>query len=804
MLLRHLLIALWVLLTAGAARAQLIDDVELRREGADAVLQVRFVTEVQYLRASIGRSGDLTQAFYTLLPTRQTLNLVTSERRVPARTGAGGAGLPALVVTDESSAGRTTNERRVVVRLDRAAPHRVRAGRGNRSIEFVFAGLGAAVGTQAARTPAVPGGYLVTLETSTAADAMSRTGVPAALQEIPLFTTRRVIDGKELYQTHLGPFASLAQAQSVLARAKPRFPGAQIVDAASIDARVAAPAAPAASAAGTEDFDAKAAALLASAREAQARQDLNGAIGALSNLLELPPNASTREAQALVGDLRLQAGDTARARAEYQLFLRMFPTGADADRVRAAVAALGAPEATQPVARTVTPTTTLSGSVSSFYYGGQSKVRTQEFQDSPIGGLPELVSDATLSAADQKQLVTGVDLNWRHRDADVDQRFVFRDAYTSDFLRSDRSRNKLSALYYDQRWLGSGASVRLGRQSPLGGGVLGRFDGIQAGYAFRPRWKAGVVAGVPTDTLLDARRHFYGASVDADSLFTGFGGSLYLIQQVIDGQVDRRAIGSEMRYFDGGLSATGQVDYDLVLKGMNIATLQGTWQRADNGVVNFLWDRRRAPLLSLGNALFFIDPAALTRPTRISELLETTTVEALRAQVNATTAMSTQASLGATLPLNPRWQIGADVRYTNIGAIGASDVLPDGLPSTGDLWSLGLQAIGTNLYSGRDTHVFIVNLLSGPTYKGQLVSYNNSSQITEAWQLEPSLRVYHQSDNAGLNTTRWSPGLRSTYRVRQQVTLESEISFENSRTTGPSRNETSSRVFYYLGGRYDF
>ena len=43
-----------------------------------------------------------------------------------------------------------------------------------------------------------------------------------------------------------------------------------------------------------------------------------------------------------------------------------------------------------------------------------------------------------------------------------------------------------------------------------------------------------------------------------------------------------------------------------------------------------------------------------------------------------------------------------------------------------------------------------------------------------------------------------------TYRVLKQVAIESELSAEYSHSTGPSRDETSSRVFYYLGGRYDF
>jgi hypothetical protein len=101
------------------------------------------------------------------------------------------------------------------------------------------------------------------------------------------------------------------------------------------------------------------------------------------------------------------------------------------------------------------------------------------------------------------------------------------------------------------------------------------------------------VAGQPADKLLDTRRYFYGASVDAEALTPKLGGALYLIDPKVDGLVDRRALGTEMRYFDGGLSLSGQLDQDLLLKGLNIASLQGTWQREGGTVFNLLLDRRK-------------------------------------------------------------------------------------------------------------------------------------------------------------------------------------------------------------------
>jgi hypothetical protein len=546
---------------------------------------------------------------------------------------------------------------------------------------------------------------------------------------------------------------------------------------------------------------------MAQARESLVRKEGPAAVEALQAVLELPPNASSRDAQALIGEARLLAGDSGRALAEFEQFLRQYPEGPDADRVRAALAALAPPavaDAGPAGSRRVKPSTTLTGSISTYYYGGQSKVRTQEFQDSPLSGLPELVSDATLSSDDQSQWVGNADVNWRYRDADIDQRFVFRDTILRDQLRPEKSRNRLNALYYDQRSFASGFGFRVGRQTPLGDGVLGRFDGAQVGYLFRPRWKVRATAGVPTDDLLDTKRYFYGAAIEGEALTPQLGGSLYGIEQKIDGQTDRRAIGTELRYFDGGLSGTAQFDYDVSLKALNIATVQGTWQGADNMVVNALYDQRTAPLMMLGNVLFFIDPSLPVRPTRIGDLLATTSVEVLRERARQITAKSTQAALGFTKPVAEGWQVGMDMRYTNTGAVApVPDILPGGLPSTGDIWSLSGQVIGTNLFSDRDTHVMVANFLNGPTFEGQFASYN-ASLFSNGLQLEPSLKLYRQSEKSGLKSTRWAPGLRVTYRVLQQLALESELTVENSSTTGPNRDESSRRTFYYLGGRYEF
>lgn len=652
----------------------------------------------------------------------------------------GRGGLPELLVTDEP-VNRNGPSRRLVVRSSRALKMQARAGRGDRTIDVLL--------------------------------EWQQAEVPAAAAS----------------QAASAPVAAAAAAAAA---------------SAPLDPPVSTPAGP--------ELDAKAAALLAGARAAAGREDFAAAIEQVERLLDLPPNASSREAQELAGVLRLKVGDMTRARTEFELFLRLYPSGPDADRVRAELQRLPArPEARSARSATrVEPTTAITGSASAFFYGGQSRGRTQEFQDSPLSGLPELVSDSPYSSTDQKQLVGTIDFNWRHRDADSDMRFVFRDNYTEDWLPRNRDRNRLSALYFDHRSTRWGTNLRIGRQSATGGGVMGRFDGLQAGYAFAPKWRLNVVAGEPTDKLLESRRRFAGAWVEAEALAPGASGSLYVIEQRIDGQTDRRAVGTDLRYFSGAVSASGTLDYDVLLRGLNIAALQGTWQLRETTTLNVLYDRRATPLLMVGNALFFQDPS-LPLVTRLRDLLGTTTMEALRQQVKSTTAYTTQALLGVTMPIASHWQLGTDVRLTNVGELlPVPGILPAGQAGTGNLWSVGAQLIGTNLYSTRDTHVGALTLLTGPTFKGLLLTYNQSTHVGEAWQLEPSLKFYAQDDASGGRVVRLTPGLRVSYRLGRQTSVESELSTEWSRsstpatTSSPQRDESATRTYYYLGGRYDF
>ena len=794
-----------------SAQAQMIDEVEMRREGANAVLRLRFVAPIR-LAGSMGNPGsEMTQVFYELLEAGAANSaMVPSERRIPGRNG-----LPTMVLTDKAVAAKL-NERKLVVRVTPANRLRVRRGGDTHSIDLVLDGLGAKVQPDLPiSAPAQANDaqrYQIVLQSSNDPSLQLSSPLPKELRSYTLGTAQRVAAGGALYELILGPFATQVEANRALDLLRKRFPQAKVSRLAAAQGSPGAEGAPPAAEGPAPDPEVAGPAFLASAREADRRGDTMAAIDALSKLLDLPPNRASREGQEMIGGLWLKVGDSVRARREYELFLKLYPTGPDAQRVTAQLAALpaAAPSAMAEEPSKNPTTTSLNGSLGLYYYGGQSKLRSEEFKDSGLGGLPELVQNPTISGTDQKLMLGSVDVNYRHRSVDQDVRFVFRDTFQANLLANKPDHNKLSALYVDYKAPKSGTSLRLGRQSPLGGGVLGRFDGVLAGYTFAPKWKINVVGGVPTDRLQQTKRSFYGTSIDADALTKNMGGSLHLIEQKIDGETDRRAVGTDLRYFNDGTFVSGSLDYDTILKAFNVASLQGTWQNLDadgnaGTSVNFMLDRRAQPLLMLGNALFFQDPNGGAIPVRMQDALALRDLETLRQYVRETTAYSNQAVLGVTTPLSEHWQIGGDVRLARIDAIPpVPEILPDGQAATGNIWTYGGQLIGTNLYSKRDTHVFNLSLQNAPTFKGVLLMYNNLSALNDAWQLEPSLQLYRQSGNDGLTLLRWRPGVRASWRFTPAAVLESSADYEVTKVTSPARNEKTNRVFYYLGGRYEF
>jgi hypothetical protein len=598
-------------------------------------------------------------------------------------------------------------------------------------------------------------------------------------------------------QARQGPNARSIELLVRLPAALPAGPAAS----APAGSAIGTTAAPSTEAAAPE-VEAEATGLMARAREAVAARQGETAVGLLNQLLKLPPNSLSMAAQELIGNAWELADNPSRARVEYALFLKLYPQGEAAGRVTQRLAALGGSVAAAGAAAAggAPPREapkTWGGSIAQYYYGGKAK--TQSLVNIATG-----IDQATISHTTESAIVTSVDLSGRYVATDGHEtRAVVRGSGSSNLLAGGHSTSSIGSVYVEHRRVGGGPlgglAVRAGRQSPISGGLLGLFDGVSLAYPLGEGLKLDLMGGVPASALVSAPgERLLAAVLEADTFLERFGGNFYLLDQSTQGITNRRSLGSEVRYAGDAWSINTLLDYDALFSKVNALSLHGSLQIGAQTTLTVLADERRAPSLQLTNALISSGAASL------KTLLQTRSLEQIKADALATSAVAKQLLVSVSRPLSPRWQLSSDLRYSEVGALPAVGDF-EATPATGGQYSWSAQLTGTNLYSPRDINNFNLSVLSSPFFKGVQFSVNNLTGLRDNndLTLEPSLRVYYQRDQLDVKLLRIGPGLRSTWKAGPRGSLLGELLYETSRTDGPSNHDKSNSVFFYVGYRYE-
>lgn len=542
--------------------------------------------------------------------------------------------------------------------------------------------------------------------------------------------------------------------------------------------------------------------IIRTARDAASRGDYESAVAELNRLLNLPPGLFTQEAQELIGFAREQLGEKDRARAEYELYLKLYPDGPGADRVKARMAVLAAAPAGSATAgtggpRARKPVTTQWGGVSQYYYGGKSKIRDEFTTTDPVTGATQIDSQS-LSSTDQSAIVTDLNYNLRHRAGAWDTRVTLRDTYRHSFIQDQPARNRLSSAYVDLRHETSRFATRFGRQTAASGGVLGRFDGAVASVGLgTDKLRAGIEAGRLVEPGLGGDKRFYGATLDADRIHDTLGIGVFGIQQDAGSDVDRRAVGAEFRYFAANRSVFGLVDYDVMFDKLNIGSVQGNFGWGGKFAVNFLYDYRRAPTLQLSNALLG------QSQTTVAQLGQTMTRDQIMRQAIGLTPIARASSLGVTMTFSPKWQAAADYRISSVTGTIATPTLPAS-DATGNIRTLSGQVIGTGVFMPSDVFVLNTSYLTSRAYDAWLFGLSTRLKFGDAWIIEPGLKYYVQNNSSGSTSRRLSPVGRFAYHRTEHLTFEAEFNLERTRTEAQASNEDLLSLFYYAGYRYDF
>jgi hypothetical protein len=666
--------------------------------------------------------------------------------------------------------------------------------------------------TKPAETQAL---YAVNLESALQPINAPRFKAGQVPDDVQLYGTEVVVDGRTWHRLRLGFFATEEQAEAALTILRPDYPDAWVVHVSAKEKNAAANSTVVAvgpeensssieSSPGEPAFDTSTEGktagltteqlvqLMDQGRQALLTDANDRAVQIYTKVLRDQENEYSRQAQEYLGLARERNGQNAHAVAEYRRYLMLYPDGEDAARVRQRLAGLttineirAEPRGTDP-RRVNVSRWDIYGGFAQYY---RRDVSQFDDQDEVVG---------------QSSVLSDFDLVTRRRGDrfDFSSRSTFGHLY--DLLSQDEGPGSRSRIYYmyadlvDSHW---NVSARLGRQSLHGSGVLGRFDGAQFGWSFRPDVRLNVVTGYPVDSAddsLNTDRFFYGLSTDFMNVLELFDLSLFYNTQEVDGIEDRQAVGSELRYFDDARSLIMLVDYDLSYSEVNSFVTLGNWVFPNRMTLNAMIDFRKSPLLTTRNALIGQSVSS------IDELLLIFREDEIRELARDRTGDIQTYSLGLSAPLFDRFQINADATMVNYDGTPASGGVPAIPDADGNVY-YSMTLIGSSLLMEQDTSIFGLGYVDGGMVSTTTVTIDTRYPVTRGMRINPRFRVSRR-DIDRTDSEQWiaTPSLRMLYRFARRYEIELEFGGEWSSQKTDTESFDYNSYFIYAGYRTNF
>ncbi|MGC2047143.1 MAG: outer membrane protein assembly factor BamD, partial [Gallionella sp.] len=354
-----------------SANAGIIDHIEILQKGDEVEIRILFTNRIEYLRQNSLKNGDI-RIYFNYLGPNVPDRLLTPEVKES----------PPSDIVPHFTVYYPELDSSLSVSFAKVVDYQVRAGKDGRSISIF--------------TPVIK--------------PKSDSGSKAATAAAVVAATPPVIAPSEALPS-VPATASLQQAEPA---APPQPDSTEVVPLA--------PPRPVA------EIEKEAQQLIGSARYALQNDRAEAAISSLNKLLNLPPNQQSQSAQRLIGEAWQKNGEFDKARAEYELYLKLYPDAADRDQVKALLAGLPAKSTAQPVQaaaakpKLVEEKMQVFGGLTQYYYRGVSHTDSLI-----IGGTTPATT--SFSLVDQSQLLTMLDLTARKRSETADTRMAFRDSY---------------------------------------------------------------------------------------------------------------------------------------------------------------------------------------------------------------------------------------------------------------------------------------------------------------------------------------------------------------------------------------
>lgn len=555
-------------------------------------------------------------------------------------------------------------------------------------------------------------------------------------------------------------------------------------------------------------------ALMEDARQSLAREDYGRGIQLLTRMLQMPIHTHTQESKELLGVAREKKGQVARAKLEYQEYLRLYPEGEGAQRVKQRLAGIELAQV-EPRDKLKEVKQRTSAQIDTF-----GRVSQRYYQDTTAVAA---LGNSSGTTTTRSTLTSFLNVSSRYRNEEYDARGFFNahDVRTMQGAGDDES--EINSVYVDVKNRVKKYSALIGRQSSNKGGVFGRFDGLWASYEYKPKYEVSATVGQPVSFSsgdIGAKRIFYGASLSVAAPKDSWGANAYYIEQKVDSLVDRRAVGGDLRYSDKIYSLFASADYDLFYNTLNLVFVRGGWRANEQTRIDVNYNVRQSPLMLTTNAL------QQEGKEKFNELydLPGVTTQDIQDKVSKVSSLSHMLTIGAVYDLDQNNQINADVTVSTIDARDEYPLLkclhvPDNIvsnpecagaslrnapesPKYGPEYSYSAQLISSNYFIERDIHIAGGRYSSGEGRTSTSIFLRSRFPYGDQWYIGP--RIQLDRSRTGASTLMHpSASVKLDYRWKKQVSLEAELGYEINDFSGPSATDYS-RTTLFLGYNYDF
>ena len=655
-------------------------------------------------------------------------------------------------------------------------------------------------------------GYSVNLDSELQMFDRATIEAAAASLKTQAYISETDIEGQHWYRLRVGPYATRAEADRVLRIALASYPRAWVAvndeqtdlavsDHAGVQSIAAsAPTDPALP-------DDERARILRDARSALEKHHYPEAVDLLSRLLRQPEFPARVDAQELIGLVRERAGQLAQAKAEYEEYLRRYPNGPGAERVRtrlrtlieAALAPKSLGESAAPQGNRLT----LAGTTSLTY----------QYEKDQTTSAGTTTSTTSVNAA-----LVYADLLLRDRGERYDFTSRIDAGYTKNIVSTfGGSQDRTTAAYAELTDRMLGLTGRLGRQTLASQGIIGLFDGLYVGYQLNPTLTVSVAGGLPAYTAYSSpsgQTKFGTVTAEFDPFHLAWVFDAYFFDEMVGSQTDRRSVGFQTRYSQPGRTAVVLVDYDVEFQQLNSATLIGNAKVGQSWILGFNADHRRSPLLELNNAL--IGQTATSLNALEQQIIPPATTPPTPSQIRQMaldrTATSNTFVISASRPLGERWQFMVDLAGLELSSTPASFNVP-GTPSPGLDKSASVQMSGLSLLQASDLHIFSVRYDDSPISRSTTLSWDARFVVHGAWRLGPRLSVERLDDpSVGGTQYLYLPQVRSDWTGRRAVfeftagyELQHQLAQQQQQSlTGVTETGALDQRSLYLSATYRF